>query len=211
MLDFSSIQPSFTDDDKPYLAISDIAKRGKYSEDFLFTVAKSGKLKAFKLGDSWLTNEDWYNDWQETIRRAIDSELAEADDDFIGQSKWLKPMAKPEPSGLFNYYAWAAVFWLLLLFFSVFQLFFWTATGLVSTDGQIINIGSRLSIRRDMASEVFLSASNGFYSGALNLAGQIARADYPVDDERLTDWLAGFWDHSGKVAGDSDRQNNQAR
>lgn len=206
MLDFSSIESMFTDGERPYLTITDLARRGKYSEAFLLTEARKGKLKAFKVGDSWLTSEAWYQDWQETIRRLVEEELEMTNDSGQLEPKWLRPMARPESSSQFNYYVWAAVFWTLLLFFSAGQLFFWSATGLISTDGRAIDFGQRVSVRSDLVPRLVLSASGKVYAESLKLATRVVRSDYPLNDERLTDWLTGLWQSSGQVAGDSDQQ-----
>lgn len=206
MLDFSSIESMFTDGERPYLTINDLARRGKYSEAFLLTEVRKGKLKAFKVGDSWLTSEAWYQDWQETIRRLVEEELETTNDSDQFEPKWLRPMARPESSGQFNYYVWTAVFWTLLLFFSAGQLFFWSATGLISTDGRVINFGQRVSVGSDLVPRLVLSASGKVYAESLKLATRVVRSDYPLNDERLTDWLTGLWQSSGQVAGDSDQQ-----
>ncbi len=204
MLDFSKIEPVFLDEDKPYLSLSAVAKESRYREDFILAAIRKGELKAFKLGDDWLINEDWYLEWHERIRRSIDDELSVAGAPFSRQNKWLRPLSRPEPGFAWVHYSWVVGFWFFLTVFLGGASFFWSSVGLVSFNDSRVAVGSMISFDYIAAQEKFLSAVDKIGQSPVRLALAAGQADYPINDEAITDFLAGLLKREGRVAGEEE-------
>ena len=67
-----------TGDANEYLPLFEFAKSLKLNEEYLIGLAKSGRLKAFKLDDYWLSTSPWVNEWlgevKDHLRQEIGSE-----------------------------------------------------------------------------------------------------------------------------------------
>jgi hypothetical protein len=62
-------------DDVDYISLFDLSKSHKYSLEYLLEAAASGQLKAFKMGDQWLTTDDWLGQYNSQVKSSLDSEI----------------------------------------------------------------------------------------------------------------------------------------
>ncbi len=67
-------------DDSQYLPLRRLAGEVPYSYDFLLAAVRSGRLKAFKSGDRWLTSYQWFNQYHQALRREIEQAAGEPGD-----------------------------------------------------------------------------------------------------------------------------------
>lgn len=72
--------------DEECITISDLAKSQHYSLGYLLNAASSGRLKAFKIGDDWLTTSEWFSDYKSRIKDQISAEIAMQEED----NKWVE-------------------------------------------------------------------------------------------------------------------------
>ncbi|MBI5765696.1 hypothetical protein HZA71_00530 [Candidatus Falkowbacteria bacterium] len=78
-----------------YLTLSEATKGTSFSVSYLTSVACQGKLKAFKVGDDWLTTKEWLAEFQKTIKEKIEREIVLSDDladNFNSkfENRWVK-------------------------------------------------------------------------------------------------------------------------
>ncbi|MEI6288385.1 MAG: hypothetical protein WCP18_02240 [bacterium] len=84
-------QEFFLDSDgNKYFLLSEIAMLGKYSLDYLHSVAKKGHLKSFKIGEDWFTKHSWLEEFEDGVRNAIDGEIEKQKHNFKHFQKWVK-------------------------------------------------------------------------------------------------------------------------
>lgn len=74
-------------DEGEYISLFNLSKNHRYSLEFLLKAAASGRLKSFKIGDQWLTTLDWFNDYNESLKKAVRSEIT--DQSFSNKNKWV--------------------------------------------------------------------------------------------------------------------------
>lgn len=75
------------------LHISEAAEQLKVTEHYLTDLVKSGKLKAFKVGEHWFVESDWVEDFRRGMHGLIKSEIGELYHRPHGQG-WVKPIGK---------------------------------------------------------------------------------------------------------------------
>lgn len=66
-----------TGDVNEYLPLFEFAKQLKLKEEYLIGLAKSGRLKAFKLDDYWLSTSQWVNEWLEEVKSHLEQEISQ--------------------------------------------------------------------------------------------------------------------------------------
>ncbi len=59
------------------LPLAKAAEIAGYKESYLLRMASSGRLKAYKFGQEWMTTEEWLSDWRETLKKRIVTETGE--------------------------------------------------------------------------------------------------------------------------------------
>jgi len=66
--------------DGVHICLEDVAADGRYTLGYLMALAKSGKLKAFKIGGEWLTTQEWLADCLSEIKQDVSREIDDVDD-----------------------------------------------------------------------------------------------------------------------------------
>ena len=66
-----------TGDASEYLPLFEFAEKLKLKEEYLIGLAKSGRLKAFKIDDYWLSTSAWINDWLEEVKNHLHREIGD--------------------------------------------------------------------------------------------------------------------------------------
>lgn len=74
--------------DGQYLTLSKLAQESSYRVDFLAAEINAGRLKSFKMGDDWLTTNEWFEDYKKQVRQQVESEL-EQEEDTPRLDKWI--------------------------------------------------------------------------------------------------------------------------
>src|SRR3990167_5651587 len=64
------------DDGEKYLTLLELSRAQKYGLEYLLDAASRGQLKAFKIGDDWLTTAKWFDDYNFLIKKEIAGEVA---------------------------------------------------------------------------------------------------------------------------------------
>jgi len=64
-----------TGDANEYLPLFEFAKQLKLKEEYLIGLAKSGRLKAFKIDDYWLSTAVWVKEWLEEVKDSLHQEI----------------------------------------------------------------------------------------------------------------------------------------
>lgn len=64
-----------TGDANEYLPLFEFAKQLKLGEEYLIGLAKSGRLKAFKIDDYWLSTATWIKEWLDEVKNNIHQEI----------------------------------------------------------------------------------------------------------------------------------------
>ena len=100
-------------DDEEFITLSDLSGSENYSLEHLLICANSGKLKAFKMGDDWLTTMDWFLDYKTLIKKEISHEVDDSEDEENGWIDFL-------PDGGFKL-MFVPQMILILIIFSVFS------------------------------------------------------------------------------------------
>jgi len=67
-----------TGDASEYLPLFEFAKKLKLKEEYLIGLAKSGRLKAFKIDDYWLSTSTWVNEWLDEVKNHLRREIGDA-------------------------------------------------------------------------------------------------------------------------------------
>lgn len=65
-----------TGDANEYLPLFEFAQQLKLKEEYLINLAKSGRLKAFKIDDYWLSTAVWVKEWLEEVKGHLHQEIA---------------------------------------------------------------------------------------------------------------------------------------
>lgn len=194
------------------------------------SLASQGKLKAFKVGDNWLTTKKWFSQYQEMIKKSVLSEAASFQED---NSKWVKHV----PIGGFRL---VLIKETLLVIFILFLISFSLAWLVGSPSGHqfaqasssavksTYQIGELFTVWTDKIyfagfQSVYFVANRsvvstylvfdslkqfGLDSKTLALAVDDQLSDYKFSDEYATDkikqFLAGVKNNYQSVAGDSE-------
>lgn len=95
-----------TGDVNEYLPLFEFAKQLKLKEEYLIGLAKSGRLKAFKLDDYWLSTSQWVNEWLEEVKSHLEREIGQEETAVtaaLPQQKKANPIrsAKPKAAAVF--------------------------------------------------------------------------------------------------------------
>src|SRR3989339_358280 len=94
------------DHDSGYVTLTELSQHSSYSLNYLQEVARSGKLKSFKVGGDWLTTVGWYCAFEDLIKKELSSVV-----DISGDmtSKWvsllpIKKVIKKKKKSLVNFW-----------------------------------------------------------------------------------------------------------
>jgi len=141
-------------DQEEYLTLFELSKSKKYSLEYLLSSANSGKLKAFKVGDDWLTTSEWFAQYQAGIKKEVDDHVESFDYD---DNKWADVFPYKKFDFGFIPQMVLILFILSLVSFSLSWIAF-------HPSGQKTAIGaSGIVNRAHVASAYFLDYTNKFY------------------------------------------------
>ncbi|MFA4871465.1 MAG: hypothetical protein WC610_00130 [Patescibacteria group bacterium] len=77
-----------------YLTLNSATKGTSFSVSYLTGVARQGRLKAFKVGDDWLTTREWFVEFQKTIKEKVENEILSdgwvVDSGRAFENQWVK-------------------------------------------------------------------------------------------------------------------------
>ena len=76
-----------TGDANEYLPLFEFANGLKLKEEYLIGLAKSGRLKAFKIDDYWLSTSQWVNEWLEEVKNNLHQEISDKTAEPAGKSE----------------------------------------------------------------------------------------------------------------------------
>lgn len=106
-----------------YLNLRQVAEQTGFRFNYLLTLARSGKIKAFKVGDEWLMLPQWREDFKKSIREAIEKEIRATGRGKLEKNynQWFCHVPGQRLTGLsFDFCGLLAA--LVLIIFSVFWL-----------------------------------------------------------------------------------------
>ncbi|MDO8668924.1 MAG: hypothetical protein Q7K65_01375 [Candidatus Buchananbacteria bacterium] len=143
-------------DEAEYITLFELSKSQRYSLEFLLNEASRGKLKSFKVGDDWLTTNDWFKDYQKSVKSAI--QLAIADKEMHGKNGWVGFL----PESRWHLKLLPQMF-LILFIFSLFSFSLnWLA---FSPNGHEAALSAKgLTAKEYVAGEYFLNYTGKVYS-----------------------------------------------
>jgi len=92
-----------TGDANEYLPLFEFAQQLKLKEEYLIGLAKSGRLKAFKIDDYWLSTAAWVKEWLEEVKGHLHQEIAAVSPQPIAPATEVKEEAaliSPKPAAI---------------------------------------------------------------------------------------------------------------
>ena len=81
---------SDTNLDKDYFSLEEAASRFSFTLKYLANMVAKGKLKAFKVSDSWFTSEAWIAEHKKEVVNLIDKEIEHSRDSLKHLQKWVR-------------------------------------------------------------------------------------------------------------------------
>ncbi len=85
-------------DGNEYLTLIEAAKVMPYGLNHLLAMAKSGRLKSFKMGEDWLTTKDWLAEFQREIKAELEKEINAVGAIGLHAARWAR--LAPKKTGL---------------------------------------------------------------------------------------------------------------
>jgi hypothetical protein len=187
------------------LLLSEAAAKLKVTEKYLEGLLKAGKIKGFKVGESWFVEEDWLNDFRCKIKQSLREESPAVRLSSGSSRSYIKVynVKVQQPSQL-------KINWQLEI-----QKWAWGSFGLATAViclaifcVPFISVGAH----RQELSAVFLNGVFQVYEAPQLVVGQIDRQvawSLPtrINDEALTRFFGKLWQSSrlyrpGQVAGE---------
>jgi len=148
-------------DEHEYLTLFELSKSQRYSLEYLLQAAVSGRLKAFKLGDDWLTTAKWFEDYNFLIKKEISWEISRSQIE-VSRNKWVEFF-----TGQSFKLALAREMFLIILIFSVFSL---SLSWLAFSDSgrQLALMAKPATDQKYELADQFLNYTGSFYSYGWN-------------------------------------------
>ncbi|HLD28117.1 MAG TPA: hypothetical protein VJB67_00720 [Patescibacteria group bacterium] len=166
------------DHDSGYVTLTELSQHSSYSLNYLQEVARSGKLKSFKVGGDWLTTVGWYCAFEDLIKKELSSVV-----DISGDmtSKWvsllpIKKVIKKKKKSLVNF--WLATGFLRLrvkpviatmIIFWVFALGAWVMSAPIIGADNIALASTYLYQQRAVVTDGFIRATAIVYVSPIKL------------------------------------------
>ncbi len=73
--DLDSLHGFVDDDGNPCVTLVMVSQGSPYSVEYLTVCAQQGNLKAFKVGDQWLTTKAWLEEHRQKTRSLVQQKL----------------------------------------------------------------------------------------------------------------------------------------
>lgn len=178
------------------LLLSEAAVKLKMSEDYLRFLARRGKIKAFKVGDDWLVEESWLNDFRQRLKHDLHHETfghGLIERRRVPWAKYYQSLLGRAKTGLSRYLKLAKFKHRHLPFFHKLsqKIRYMLPVYLVYAGVALLGMSlflvplSVISQKRQAWARGFLVASHRVYQTPLMLCQRLTRGE-KIDDEILT-------------------------
>jgi excisionase family DNA binding protein len=158
------------------LSLAKAAETLGYKESYLLRLASSGKLKAYKFGEEWLTTKEWLDEWKETVKKKVVEENAK----ISHHDKWVKHL--PERKRKDYHFDRRIDFSLASITLASACLL---AFGLIMAVGQPqkpISVASKILDQKPVVAEKFLTLTNRAYYFPIIVIDKVSVASLKVLD-----------------------------